>query len=206
MAKLYFRYGTVGSAKTLNLLAVTHNYQQQSKRVCLLKPKLDIRFGENEVTSRAGLSKPADILITTDTIFDAGDFEGVDCVVVDEAQFLSTSVIDQLRGVASVQNIPVICYGLRTDFRGHLFEGSKRLFEVADSIEEIKTTCAFCNRKAIFNLKLVDGKPTVTGPTIELGTEERYLPTCPNCYRNALENQYVNYRASEQPAQQLPIQ
>jgi thymidine kinase len=197
MAKLYFRYGTVGSAKTLNLLAVTHNYQQQNKRVCLLKPKLDVRFGENEVTSRAGLSKLADILIAHDTVFDVADFAGIDCIVVDEAQFLATSVIDQLRSIASVQNIPVICYGLRTDFRGHLFEGSKRLFEVADSIEEIKTTCAFCNRKGIFNLKLVDGKPTVTGPTIELGTEERYLPTCPNCYRQALENQYVSYRAAD---------
>ena len=206
MAKLYFRYGTVGSAKTLNLLAVTHNYQQQNKRVCLLKPKLDVRFGENEVTSRAGLSKPADILIASDTVFDGADFEGIDCVVVDEAQFLSTSVIDQLRGVASAQNIPVICYGLRTDFRGHLFEGSRRLFEVADSIEEIKTTCAFCNRKAIFNLKLVDGKPTVTGPTIELGTEERYLPTCPNCYRSALENQYVSYKSPDQSTQPFPIQ
>jgi thymidine kinase len=194
MAKLYFRYGTVGSAKTLNLLAVTHNYQQQNKRVFLLKPRLDVRFGENEVTSRAGLSKTADILITDETLFDMNDFKGVDCIVVDEAQFLSKSVIDQFRAIASVQKIPVICYGLRTDFRGNLFEGSKRLFEIADSIEEIKTTCAFCNRKGIFNLKLVDGKPTVSGPTIELGTEERYLPACANCYRNALETQYVSDR------------
>jgi thymidine kinase len=191
MAKLYFRYGTVGSAKTLNLLAVTHNYQQQNKRILLVKPKLDTRFGNDEVKSRAGLVKKADILVTDETIFDSRDFEGHDCVVVDEAQFLSKSLIDQLRLIASRQNIPVICYGLRTDFRGNLFEGSKRLFEVADSIEEVKTTCAFCNRKAIFNLKLLDGKPTLTGPTIELGAEEKYLPACSICYREQLENQYV---------------
>jgi thymidine kinase len=197
MAKLYFRYGTVGSAKTLNLLAVTHNYQQQNKRILLVKPKLDTRFGNDEVKSRAGLVKKADILVTDETIFDSRDFEGHDCVVVDEAQFLSKSLIDQLRLIASRQNIPVICYGLRTDFRGNLFEGSKRLFEVADSIEEVKTTCAFCNRKAIFNLKLLDGKPTLTGPTIELGAEEKYLPACSICYREQLENQYVAAGDSE---------
>ena len=191
MAKLYFRYGTVGSAKTLNLLAVTHNYQQQNKKVFLLKPRLDDRFGANEVTSRAGLTKTADILISADTVFDVREFTGVDCILVDEAQFLTKSIIDQFRAIASIQNIPVICYGLRTDFRGNLFEGSKRLFEVADSIEEVKTTCTYCNRKAIFNLKLVDGKPTLTGPTIELGAEERYSPTCSTCYRTQLEQQYM---------------
>lgn len=191
MAKLYFRYGTVGSAKTLNLLAVTHNYQQQNKRVLLIKPLIDTRFGDIEVTSRAGLTKKADLLVTDQTVFDVKDFEGQDCIVVDEAQFLSKAVIDQLRTISSKENIPVICYGLRTDFRGNLFEGSRRLFEIADSIEEVKTTCAFCNRKAIFNLKLVDGKPTLTGPTIELGAEEKYLPACSNCYRDQLENQYV---------------
>jgi thymidine kinase len=191
MAKLYFRYGTVGSAKTLNLLAVTHNYQQQNKRVLLIKPKIDTRFGNDEVRSRAGLTKKADILVTEQTVFDSEDFHGTDCIVVDEAQFLGKSTIDQLRTIASIHKIPVICYGLRTDFRGNLFEGSKRLFEVADSIEEIKTTCAFCNRKAIFNLKLGDGKPTLTGPSIELGAEEKYLPACSTCYREQLENQYV---------------
>jgi thymidine kinase len=196
MAKLYFRYGTVGSAKTLNLLAVTHNYQQQNKRVLLIKPKLDTRFGDEDVTSRAGLTKKADFLVTEQTVFDSHDFKGNDCILVDEAQFLGKSIIDQLRTIASTHNIPVICYGLRTDFRGNLFEGSKRLFEVADSIEEIKTTCSFCNRKAIFNLKLVDGKPTLTGPSIELGAEEKYLPACSTCYRNQLENQYVAHGES----------
>jgi len=182
MAKLYFRYGTVGSAKTLNLLAVAHNYQQQNKQVCVLKPKLDVRFGAEDVRSRAGLTQKADRLISSDTVFAPREFHGIDCIVVDEAQFLSGPIIDQFRLIATTENIPIICYGLRTDFRGNLFEGSRRLLEVSDSIEEIKTTCAFCNRKAIFNLKLLNGKPTLEGPTIELGAEEKYLPACSKCY------------------------
>lgn len=187
MAKLYFRYGTVGSAKTMNLLAVAHNYQQQKKQVVVLKPKMDIRFGVHEVKSRAGLAMAADHLITPDTVFKAHEFKGTDCIVVDEAQFLSSQVIDQFRAIATKENIPVICYGLRTDFRARLFEGSLRLLEVADSIEEIKTTCAYCNRKAIFNLKLLNGEPTLDGPTIELGAEEKYLPACSKCYQSRVE-------------------
>jgi thymidine kinase len=182
MAKLYFRYGTVGSAKTMNLLAVAHNYQQQKKKVLVLKPKLDVRFGAKDVKSRAGLVMTADRLVDPDTVFRPEEFNGADCIVVDEAQFLSRKVIDQLRAIATKQSIPIICYGLRTDFRARLFEGSRRLMEVADSIEEIKTTCAYCNRKAIFNLKLLNGEPTMEGPAIELGAEEKYLPTCSACY------------------------
>ena len=200
MAKLYFRFGTVGSAKTLNLLAVTHNYQSQNKRVFLIKPKLDVRFGLEDVTSRAGLTKKADMLIDEDTILHHQAFQDVDCVLVDEAQFLSKAVIDQFRYIATVLNIPVICYGLRTDFRGNLFEGTRRLMELADTLEEIKTTCAYCNKKAIFNLKLVDGLLSVAGPTIELGTEEKYLPTCSACYRKQLEGQYFEEVPLDRPA------
>jgi thymidine kinase len=187
MAKLYFRYGTVGSAKTLNLLAVAHNYLQQNKRALIMKPELDVRFGQDRVHSRAGMEKKADLLVSPDTVLDAQSFAGIDCILVDEAQFLSCSLIDQLRAVTQQQNVPVICYGLRTDFRTHLFDGSRRLLEVADSIEEIKTTCNFCNRKAVFNLKLANGVPTLAGPTIELGTEEKYLPTCAGCYTSQLQ-------------------
>lgn len=182
MAKLYFRYGTVGSAKTLNLLAVAHNYQQQDKRAFIIKPELDVRFGRDLVHSRAGMEKRADLLVSPETRLDPAAFEGVFCILVDEAQFLSEALIDQLRSVATEQGIPVICYGLRTDFRRRLFDGARRLMEVSDSIEEIKTTCNYCNRKAIFNLKLADGAPTLAGPTIDLGTEEKYLPTCSTCY------------------------
>ncbi len=186
MAKLYFRHGAVGSAKTLNLLAVAHNYRQQGKEVVLIKPALDDRFGKNHIKSRAGLEKSADILVDEDTDLMACNFEGVHCILVDEAQFIPASVIDQLREITLVHNIPVICYGLRTDFRKNLFEGSRRLLEVADSFEEIKTTCAFCNRKAVFNLKHLNGVATVEGPTIEMGAEEKYFPACSVCYSKQL--------------------
>ncbi len=187
MAKLYFRFGAVGSAKTLNLLAVAHAYRQQDKQVFLMKPRLDTRFGEAVIRSRAGLSQKADLLVDADTVLDLDLLEGYHCILVDEAQFLSADFIDQLRRVTRVLQIPVICYGLRTDFRAQLFEGSKRLMELSDAIEEVKTTCAFCNRKGIFNLKLVEGRPSLAGPTVDLGAEEKYLPACHDCFAKELE-------------------
>lgn len=186
MAKLYFRYGTVGSAKTLNLLAVAHSYTQQEKRVLVIKPELDVRFGRSLVKSRAGLEREADLLVKSDTVIDARAFDGIDCVLVDEAQFLSVGLVDQFRAVASGRGIPVICYGLRGDFRTELFTGSRRLMELADEISEIKTTCFFCKRKAVFNLKLANGIPTRQGPVIDLGAEEKYLPACGCCYEDKL--------------------
>lgn len=188
MAKLYFRHGTMGSAKTLNLLAVAHSYRQQGKRVILLKPDLDTRFGKQNIKSRAGLQMEADVLVSpTTNLFDL-DLEGVSCMLVDEAQFLTADNVQQLRDIALLKNIPVICYGLRTDFRSKLFPGSMRLMELSDSIEEIKATCFFCNRKSIMNLKHVDGKPTLDGPTVQIGAEEKYLPVCYACYRDQLES------------------
>lgn len=186
MAKLYFRFGTVGSAKTLNLLAVAHAYQQQNKRAFLIKPRIDTRFGAEFIGSRAGLIQPADLLVDEDSIIPIEVLSGCHCLLVDEVQFLAEAVIEQLRAIATDLNIPVICYGLRTDFRSRLFAGSRRLMELADAIEEVKTTCSFCNHKAIFNLKLTDGKPTLDGPVIELGKEEKYIPACSNCYDEAL--------------------
>lgn len=182
MAKLYFRHGTVGSAKTLNLLAVAHNYRQQGKWVVLLKPKLDTRFGEQSIRSRAGLEMTADILVDEETDLLNLKWEGVNCVLVDEAQFLSALHIEQLRKLTLIQDLPVICYGLRTDFKSHLFEGSLRLMELADSIEEVKATCHYCNRKSIMNLKHVNGKAVTSGPTVEMGAEEKYYPVCYSCY------------------------
>jgi thymidine kinase len=188
MAKLYFRHGTVGSAKTLNLLAVAHNYQQQGKTVLLLKPRLDDRFGATTIRSRAGLVKEAHVLIDDQVPLEALDLNGVHCILVDEAQFLSALWINHLRTLSADKGIPVICYGLRTDFKTHCFEGSLRLLELADSIEEVKTTCAFCQKKAIFNLKIANGHPIATGASIDLGTEEKYLPACAPCYRKAIRN------------------
>jgi thymidine kinase len=182
MAKLYFRHGTVGSAKTLNLLAVAHNYKQQGKRILLIKPELDVRFGKDSIKSRAGLEMAADILISPGTALLDMNWEGVSCILVDEAQFLSAAHIEELRELTLRNDIPVICYGLRTDFRTRLFTGSLRLMELADSIEEVKATCHYCNRKAILNLKHVDGSATLEGPTVQLGAEERYYPACCKCY------------------------
>ena len=188
MAKLYFRYGTVGSAKTLNLLSVAHNYRQQGKDVMLIKPKIDDRFGADQIKSRSGLGVKADIIVDDNTLFSWSDFEGLHCILVDEAQFLSAGVVNQLRDISRGMNIPVICYGLRTDFKTYLFEGSRRLMELSDSIEEVKVTCAFCNRKGIFNLKFVDGKPVKEGESIELGADEKYQPACNQCYHKKLKD------------------
>jgi thymidine kinase len=106
---------------------------------------------------------------------------------VDEAQFLSTSFVDQLRDMSIRLDVPVICYGLRTDFRTELFEGARRLLEVADEISEVKTTCFFCDSRALFNLKFANGKPTREGPAIDLGAEEKYLPACARCYSKHFE-------------------
>ncbi len=130
MAKLYFRYGTVGSAKTLNLLAVAHNYRQQGKNIVLLKPELDIRFGRESIKSRAGLEMAADVLIGPNTKLLEMPWDNVSCILVDEAQFLSALHIEELRMLTLKKGIPVICYGLRSDFRTRLFEGSLRLMEL----------------------------------------------------------------------------
>lgn len=186
MAKLYFRHGTMGSAKTMNLLAVAHNYRSQGKRVVLLKPRLDNRFSDRAIVSRSGLSIDADVLLERTTRLEPKDFEGLACVLVDEAQFLSAELIEQLRDLTLRPGVPVICYGLRTDFQSRLFEGSKRLMELADSIEEVKVTCQFCNRKAILNMRFVDGKPTLSGEQIVLGGDESYAPTCFTCFAERL--------------------
>jgi len=182
VAKLYFRHGTMGSAKTLNLLAVAHNYSLQGKKIYILKPLIDNRFGEKKIRSRAGLEKSADFLIGDDFSFSEEDLIDIHCLLIDEAQFLKKAQVDYFRELASLKDIPVICYGLRTDFKQQLFEGSKRLLELADSIEEVKNTCHYCDRKALFNLRRVDGKAIFSGPQIQLGAEELYVPVCPACY------------------------
>ena len=186
MPKMYFRYGAVSSAKTLNLLAVAHQYERQGKRVVVIKPATDTRHSVRGVVSRAGLERDADVIVGDGAELEPHVFLGAACILVDEAQFLSPAVVDQLRELTRHADVPVIAYGLRTDFKGHLFEGSRRLLEVADSIEEIKTTCAYCNRKAVFNLKLVDGKPTAEGPAVELGGDELYRGVCYSHYREQL--------------------
>ena len=186
MAKLYFRYGAVGSAKTLNLLAVAHQYERQGKRVLVLKPAFDTRFSAVEIVSRSGLKRSADRVLGEGEIPPADSAAEVDCVLVDEAQVLTQAQVETLRDWTLALGVPVICYGLRTDFRSRLFEGSQRLLELADTIEEIKTTCAWCNRKATQNLKYVDGRASLDGSVRRLGSEERYQAVCYRHYREQL--------------------
>ena len=187
MAKLYFRYGTMGSAKSLNLLAVAHNYRSQNKEVLLLKPALDDRFGRELIKSRAGLSQEADYLVEKKTRLKAPLLTGISCILVDEAQFLDPGFVDHLHEIARDKDVPVICYGLRTDFQRKLFPGSMRLMELADSIEEVKNTCHYCNKKAIFNLRTRGNHAVLDGPQIELGSEDKYLPVCSPCYEKRIQ-------------------
>src|SRR5258707_5845203 len=145
VAKLYFRYGTMDSAKTLNLLAVAHNYRKQGKRVLLVKPRIDTRFGTTTIASRSGLAAEADLVLDEGTPLDPAQLDGYHCVLVDEAQFLAPAHVLALRRATIDPGVPVICYGLRTDFRTHLFPGAQRLMELADRIEEVKVTCHYCN-------------------------------------------------------------
>lgn len=187
MAKLYFRHGPVTAAKTMNLLAVAENYERQGKRAILVQavPKGTFDLA-GRIKSRCGLSKPIDVHATTtwtpempSVLTDMA--EGAHCVLVDEAQFLSVCYVEFLRELTYSHQIPVICYGLRTDLRQQLFDGSRRLFELADSIEEIKTTCAYCNRKAIFNMKIDEnGRATTHGAAID--ARDVYVPTCHSCF------------------------
>lgn len=191
MVKLVFRYGTMNSSKTANLLMVAHNYLAQNKEICLIKPACDTRDGPKSIKSRAfkeGMN--CDLIMDPQmTAIDEyiTNYNNLQCILVDECQFLSEKNIDALRAVKF--DIPIICYGLRTDYRGNLFSGSRRLFEVCDSIEEIKTICVKCNNKAIINSKFrinEEGCRTIIyeGDQIDLGGEEKYEPLCWKCWKN----------------------
>lgn len=147
-----------------------------------------MRFGADEVRSRAGLSQKADFVLkkSTNILHIPMPEKPIHCVLVDEAQFLQVEQVNQLRLATEQWNVPIYCYGLRTDFRSSLFPGSKRLMEVADVIEEIATCCHYCTNKAILNLKHVNGVADTSGPTVQLGAEEKYYPTCFECYRRSL--------------------
>jgi thymidine kinase len=186
MPKLYFRYGAMNSSKTANLLMLAHNYRSQGKKVFLMKPDVDTRFGSTTINSRAVKGMEADILLFQNTRdFDSVNMDGVYCILVDEAQFLSDVNVEALRKLTV--NIPVICYGLRTDYRSQLFPGSKRLLELADTIEEIKTVCVMCDKKAIINAKFHTVGETKSiirdgSSAPDLGAEEKYQPMCWGCW------------------------
>lgn len=173
MAKLYFRYGAMGSSKTANAIMVRYNYLERGGRVLMLKPRLDTRDGERMVRSRSGLSAPCAYVEELEGM----DVRGYDCVIVDEAQFLTRAQVLKLVEIVDEAEVPVICYGLRADFRGELFEGSACLLAWADTIEEIKTVC-WCGKKATCNARVQDGRVVKEGEQILLGGNEAYVSLC----------------------------
>ncbi len=179
MAKLYFRYGAMGSSKTANAIMVQYNYQERGQKVLMVKPQLDNRDGARTVLSRCGLS--------TECVFmeevPGMDVSGYDCVIVDEAQFLTKEQVAHLVKIVDEMNVPVICYGLRADFQGNFFEGSQWLMAWADTIEEVKTIC-WCGRKATCNARVMNGKVIKEGDQILLGGNSQYVSLCRKHWAN----------------------
>ena len=173
MAKLYFRYGAMGSSKTANAIMVQYNYQERGQNALMLKPRMESRDGAGVVGSRSGLRAPCRYVEELDSI----DLSACDCIIVDECQFLKKEQVQKLAEIVDNLNIPVICYGLRADFQGNLFEGSTWLLAWADTIEEIKTVC-WCGKKATFNTRVLNGKVVKEGEQIMLGGDEAYVALC----------------------------
>ena len=189
MAKLHFKYGTMGSSKSAQLLMTRFNYMEKGRNVWLIKPASDTRDGITTVKSRIGLQADADVIQINSDIFqiyktkvEDVSIQTPDVVIVDECQFLTETQVLQLRKIVSYYHIPVLCFGLRTDFRCNLFPGSKALFELADEFEEIKSICS-CGEKATVNARIDEfGNIITEGSQIEVGGNERYKSMCWTCY------------------------
>jgi thymidine kinase len=190
MAKLYFKYGAMGSSKTAQALITKFNYEERGMKVWLIKPSADTRDGKCTVRSRIGLSAEADIIAPETDIVKAYDKTGGAVVVVaDESQFFTPSQIDGLRYLVDERDIPVLCFGLRTDFLTHMFPGSKRLLELADSISEIKTICG-CGCKATVNARIdASGKIITSGEQVFLGGSDSYIAMCHRCWKHKIREQ-----------------
>lgn len=197
--KLYFRYGTMGSAKTALLLTTAYNFEERGMTYACLKPIVDTREKENVIRSRIGIQRACSwIYPDTDLYQLAQDmFEQtmtvIDWFLIDEAQFLHAEQVDQLARIVDDYGSNVICYGLRTDFQTHLFEGSRRLFEIADTIDEIKSTCT-CGRKTIVNARIdAEGDFVTEGEQLEIGGDDRYIAVCRKCWRNKRIEQSIRH-------------
>lgn len=179
MAKLYYRYGAMGSSKTANAVMVEYNYHERNQKVLMVKPRLDNRDGERVIRSRCGLESEC---VFIEEIPDM-DMSCYDCIIVDEAQFLTKAQVELLVHIVDDLNIPVIAYGLRADFRGNFFEGSQWLMAWADTIEEIKTIC-WCGKKATCNARVVNGQVIKEGDQILLGGNSQYVSLCRKHWKN----------------------
>lgn len=196
MPKLYFKYGTMGSSKSAQALMTKFNYEQRGFNVLLIKPCIDNRSdtnGKTYIASRIGLKSEAFTFKNTDNLIEffkvKKQQQNYNVIIVDEAQFCTKNQIENLKDLSIL--VPVLCYGLKTNFKTELFEGSKRLLEIADSITEIKQVCR-CGSKAIINARIINGLICDSGNEIEIGADEKYEAMCYTCYKNRLKKQRLN--------------
>lgn len=191
MSKLYFRHGAMNSGKSTALLQVAHNYEERHQKVLLIKPAIDTK-GDNKVVSRLGVVREVDLMllptmnlrteVQSRVAQEQAQNSAIACLLIDEAQFMTAAQVDQALEIAVLDNIPVLAYGLRTDFQTKGFPGSIRLLEIAHSLEELKTICR-CGKKALFNARLKNGKFTFDGDQVAIdGDKVTYESLCPNCY------------------------
>lgn len=190
MAKLYFKYGAMGSSKSAQALITQFNYEELGMKVWLIKPSIDDRDGKNIIRSRIGLQREAQVITPEENILETfAGLPDVDVIIADEAQFFTPEQIDQLRTIVDDEDLPVLCFGLRTDFLTHFFPGAMRLMELADSLTEIKTVCA-CGRKATVNARIDEnGKVITEGGQILLGGNDSYVAMCHKCWKNKIRAQ-----------------
>lgn len=187
MAQLYFYYSAMNAGKSTALLQSDYNYHERGMTTRLLTAQLDNRFGEGRIASRIGLEKPADTFNSeTDLVEWFKELSSVDCILIDEAQFLTRKQVDDLAFIVDRFNTPVLCYGIRTDFQGELFTGSERLLAIADKLTELKTIC-HCGRKAIMVVRMdEEGNALAEGAQVQIGGNERYVSMCRKHYHEAL--------------------
>ena len=194
MAKLYFKYGAMGSSKTAQALITKYNYEENGLKVWLLKPSADTRDGQDILRSRIGLEAKVEVATPDTNIyyrFRESRKGNCDIIIVDECQFLTPKQIDELRGIVNDYDIPVMCFGLRTDFQTKLFPGSMRLMEVADTIAEIKTICD-CGNKAVINARIdAEGHIVTEGAQVVLGGNDSYIAMCHRCYENGIRERRI---------------
>ena len=188
MAKLYYRYGTMGSGKTIDLLKVAYNYEERGQECLLVALSTDTRYGVGKITTRIGLQRDAFTCFKDTNIYEYVNSleKKPDCILVDECNFLTKKQVRELSDIVDLLDIPVICYGLRSDFKCELFEGSEALMAIADKIEEIKTICE-CGRKATVNMRYINGKVVTNGDKIVIGGNDMYKAVCRKCYKK-----YIN--------------
>ena len=183
MADIVFKMGSMSSGKTTALLQLAYNYEQAGKSVIVIKPTID-KKGEDYIVSRLGIKRKVDLLISKDDeIKDIVDLSKVEYIFVDEVQFMSEEQIKELWIISKLEDIPIICYGLKTNFKGELFEGSRALIEVADKIEELQTICPLCGNDAKFNARIINGDYTLKGDEVAIdGLDAEYKSLCGRCY------------------------